>query len=481
MDPSSQAQVHLGALEPFPNDLPQNITSPFLMGPSFSMAGITRFSLGWTDQSIESIPRPFSLAPAVYYEGLAFPLNSSLLSSWLPITQGVLLANAPTQSLLGPAQGQKAILLDEPLFEENKRTLSAYSGSWKESKIQLTTHQQAFSFDGFLQHGDGGEMGPVDSWAVNGGMNWGGNGPVHGEGGVLAAQWMGRGDWFAGFTKVKFDLADFQELVWKPYFQKADQDGVSVQNFGNELYYHLNVAGLVESQLAGGWNRLESNRGTFLNPQNRGFVQNADLVDVLGIANLLFAFREDFSDQIDPVTNFSIGLKGKLTDEWILNGDLQTAAWQAGMGDRTADLGFENLLDPKLSLDYGYVHQQIGPLVWDGFTIKARWKNGVLPLLYGRPISLEVGTEGLWDQLGDPLWDWSGKLLWEFIPGWGGWVGGRKTADQPWWTEIGVNIPWAEHLRSIIWVSNLNGLSPGSNDLYESPGLGVHAGLEGEF
>jgi hypothetical protein len=104
-----------------------------------------------------------------------------------------------------------------------------------------------------------------------------------------------------------------------------------------------------------------------------------------------------------------------------------------------------------------------------------------MPFFYNKPFSFDASGQALWGPGGDPVWDWGGKFLWEFLPGWGGWIGGRKTADQPWWTEIGVNIPWNSSLRSIITVTNLNGLASPMDGVYGPSGLGVLAGLDGEF
>lgn len=481
-NPAGPEKVHLGALELFFDDLPQEISPVNTLGPEFSLERLPRLVSGWASgRPGTSIPAYLSIPPAIYYEGMAYPLDPAFLSTWLPRTGSVLLADTPVQAFLGPARGKNAFLLQRPRFGEDHGNLSVVTGNAGDSRIFLDGQNETFAAEGAFNHGGTEAEGFTDGWVINGDARWGGSGPIRGENGLLAAQWLGHDGWVAAFSRIKVDLANFQEIDWKPYFQKAIQDGIGVQEFGNEIDYHLNFAGLAECQLAGGWSRSEP-QGTGAGPaKERTFIQNTDLVDVLGMANLIFAFREDIPSDADPIPNFLIGLKGKLTDEWTVLGDLQTAAWASGVNDRVGEMGLENYLDPKLWVGYGFLHQEVGGKDWNGGRLDIRSNRWDVPFFYNRPISVEISGRGLWEETGSFLWDWGGKFLWEFLPGWSGWVGGRKTTDQPWWAEVGVNIPWDGHFRSMITVSNLNGLYGRTDGLYGPQGVGVFAGLDGEF
>ena len=459
MRPFEQGQViELPGTREYLGDLPQEIE--WISDPCYfhTVEGLLSQQVGWVGQGVPTSLGINNGSPAILFEGVPYPFASASILNWLPVDRNLELMNFPASAWWGPtaATGAVQIRLPDPV-ETPMRSLALGGGSGGMGAGQGFFQNSVFSFDGNVQHGYLKGFGLSDTFNVLSGMKWAEDSPVKIESGFLGSQWFGGDNWYSFFTSFKWSSANFQTLELKPFLQTAQLNGREVQEFGSQVNYHFNMAGLIESQLELGF--VHDDFTPWLaQGSDREYIQNMETFDALGDLLLNVAFRWDLSSA--AATSFSTiwGAQYLMGDFRFLGNYAKDVDQLSYLDIQEGELGFRYQPQDDLSCTAKYVYEQVGSNLWNGERVRVQWiPEGTLFLVF-REVQLEVEEQALSGTAGTTIFDTSCLAHWSFFQPLAFWLEGRGISEQSFYNSAGIDCLIKDQAKIYISVENFTDL-----------------------
>jgi len=320
---------------------------------------------GWSSFSL-SRANPFSFSPgSLLFEGLACPLPGMALEGVLPSGAGTVETHDfPASAWWGPSAAGGAIHLRAPLFDPDTPFIA---GGWAGVPHRAGAHVR-FPGDlgtlaGSFRMKDDRLDGEVDAWTVTGRCRRDWKGDTRLAGGAMDLKTLSGARWTSLYGEVRSGVGHFNEWSLKPYVQRAVHSALEARQGGIEARTLFNMAGFVESQLATGVERILW-EGTDAAPaRTRGFVQNTESFDALGIVMGDLALRGDFETHEAPRYSLAAGLQGHYGALGFHAGSERSEGGGEPSRFRQDRVGLRYL--PGDSLDAG-IHYAAGIAPWIG-------------------------------------------------------------------------------------------------------------------
>ncbi len=414
--------------------------------------------VGWVGQGVPTSLGINNGSPAILFEGVPYPFASASILNWLPVDRNLELMNFPASAWWGPtaATGAVQIRLPDPV-ETPMGSLVLGGGSGGMGDGQGFFQNSVFSLDGNAQHGYLKGFGSSDTFNVLSGMKWAEDSPVKIESGFLGSQWFGGDNWYSFFTSFKWSSANFQTLELKPFLQTAQLNGREVQEFGSQVNYHFNMAGLVESQLGLGF--VHDDFSPWLaQGSDREYVQNMETFDALGDLLLNVAFRWDLSSA--AATSFSAiwGAQYLMGDFRFLGNYAKDVDQLSSLDIQEGELGFRYQPQDDLSCTAKYVYEQVGSNLWNGERMRVQWIPEGTFFLFFREVRLEVEEQALSGTAGTTIFDTSCQAHWSFFQPLAFWLEGRGISEQSFYNSAGIDCLIKDRAKIYISVENFTDL-----------------------
>jgi hypothetical protein len=289
----------------------------------------------------------------------------------------------------------------------------------------------------------------------------------------------GRDDdhWVVLFAGSQIDVAPFQSVQIRPYFQSAKDGGEQAQEAGLEGRYRFDLGGLAQAQVGGGLAHASMTGAMGREGKARGFLQAGFQGDVLGMAMGDLALRYDRSGSNDAF--------GFLAGFQVIEGDL---VWRGDLAKGGATQGMNEVLEYGIGLRFqpdehfdltGRVLYETGPGgSWTGVRCGLQWKAERPFADFPRRLEFQIVDKVLRDGSGELHWDTVIQLGLGIFGSEKLWVGGRTLSDAPLLMQAGLDIIFLEGSRCFVILSNLGNI-PFPWPEADSP-IGSHwmAGLE---
>jgi hypothetical protein len=479
--PFGQGQVvNLPGTTTYVGDLPHEITVITDPMPFHTLMGLSSPQVGWM-APMAGMPGLRGFAPGLLFEGIPYPFSSQAILNWIPATGNLEWLDFPSAAWWGPETAAGAIQIEVPPFSGHPTSQeSAWTGTGGLLGGEGRYQNNFLSMNGDFQHGFM-PASPTDTFSALSKIKWNDGDALKIEGGFLGSEWFGHDRWYSLFTAFTLDSPNFQSIQIKPFFQSAQIGSQTVQEFGGYAHYHLNMAGIAESQWGTGWSHQEVQEpGSPENP-NKGYVQNSEMFDLLGFGTADMAFRWDFSSISNTTFSTIIGVQCNL-DEWALLGDFSKGVAETTSQDlQQTDIGIRLQVEDDWNLLGQYVHEQTGTTPWDGGRIKVCWEREPALFFSLKKIKLELDELALEDLGGPMVFDTGGKLQFSLFPQNLIWVQGRALSSQPFFSEIGANYSFGDSTKLFASVANLDNLAASWPDPLSPAGRVFWLGIEGSL
>jgi hypothetical protein len=248
------------------------------------------------------------------FDGIACPLTGLKAGGIFPGGVGTVeFHDFPAAAWWGPGASNGAIQLRAPLFDPD---LPSSSGVWAGVPYLCGTSLLLSGTEGVLSGavrrkthiGDD----PEDtSWTAA----WRARRILPGNtrlfGGALDLGSVTGDRWSALYGEWRQGIGNFNEWVFQTHLQRAKAGGTEARVAGGEIRYLFNMAGFIESQLSAGGDFLGlSEAGGGFKGKGKGFVQNTESFDALGLVMGDIEFRTDFERGWVPACSLAGGLQG---------------------------------------------------------------------------------------------------------------------------------------------------------------------------
>jgi hypothetical protein len=440
-----------------------------------SVAGLLSGQVGWGNDLGQGLAGLRVLSPGLLFEGVAYPLANRNILNWMPALGSMEFLNFPAQAWWGPEAAAGAIQFREPELGNSpvgQLTLwggtggfGDFFGKYSDSNLAITgdyrhspdtdfsdTVQQTFAVQAKTQ------LLNDDEWNIHAGF--------------LGAQNETGDNWYSWVGDLQWSDQNFQSIRLRPYFQTARAQNQQADEFGSRLDYDVDLAGALEGNWALGFSHLSSDEG-----KNEGYIQNTDLIDVLGDFTLNAAFRIDFSSVQNSNFSTLLGLQYNLGIITLL-GDYATGLDPlSGFSIQQEDLGAKIHLETKDELDLLYNHQYNSQVVLNGGTVKFMKGFELLdgPVLEEASLDLEAQwLKSIFGQnFGDVSFEFNGRLFRSLRVR----INARVIQDAPWVGTASLAYPVEPQLTLFITGQNLgnNPVSWPESDF--QPGFNLMGGM----
>ncbi len=445
-----------------------------------TVAGLLSGQVGWGNDLGQGAAGLRVLPSGLLFEGVAYPLASRNILNWMPALGSMEFLNFPAQAWWGPEAAAGAIQFREPELGNSpagQLTLwggtggfGDFSGKYSDSNLALTgdyrrapdtdfvdTPQQTFALQAKAQ------LLNDDEWNLHGGF--------------LGAQNETGDNWVSWVGDLQWSDQNFQSIRLRPYFQTAKAQSEQADEWGSRLDYDVNVAGAAEGNLALGLSHLSSTGSAPFGNQNEGYIQNTDLIDVLGDFTLNLAFRIDFSSVQNSDFSSLMGLQYNWGIVTLVGDYADGLDPFSGLSIQQEDLGAKIHLDTEDELDLLYVHQYNSQVVLNGGTVK--FLKGLEhfdgPVLEEASFDLEAQLlRTLFGQnLGDLSLGFNGRLFRSLQLR----INARMIQDAPWYGTASLAYPVEPQLVLFVTGQNLgnNPVSWPESDF--QPGFNLMGGM----
>jgi hypothetical protein len=333
----------------------------------------------------------------------------------------------------------------------------------------------SYSFGGNFQHGFPVGFNDSDSFNLISKMNL-----IQGEGlnlssGFLGAQWFGADYWYSLFGSLILETSDFQSLEIKPFFQSAGLEGENLQEYGGNLNYHLNMAGLVESQLGFGFSHDDFLSTTNL---NKYFFQTSEFLDILGPLTANLALRWDFSSQAETSFSDLFGIRANLGGLSVFANYSKGVIQNQVTDSQKLEAGIALQDSEEWLITSKYIHETLGIDSWDGGDFKLQWSQNSAFLWLFKKLNLTFEEEGLKNPGGNLLWDTGAQIRWSFFPQNTFWFAGRCISYGSIFCEIGGDFLVLNGVKIFTSVENIGNLPSKWPDLTLPQGTAFAFGLQ---
>ena len=270
----------------------------------------------------------------------------------------------PASAWWGPSAAGGVIHLRAPLFDPDTPFIA---GGWAGVPHRAGAHVR-FPGDlgtlaGSFRMKDDRRDGEVDAWTVTGRCRRDWKGDTRLAGGALDLKTLSGARWTSLYGEVRSGVGHFNEWSLKPYAQRAVDSAIEARQAGVEARTLFNMAGFVESQLATGVERTLWEGKDAAPARTRGFVQNTESFDALGIVMGDLALRGDFETREAPRYSLAAGLQGHYGALGFHAGSERSEGGGEPSHFRQDRVGLRYL--PGDSLDAG-IHYATGIAPWIG-------------------------------------------------------------------------------------------------------------------
>jgi hypothetical protein len=272
---------------------------------------------------------------------------------------------------------------------------------------------------------------------------------------VLAAGSSLGEDWVLAEGAINWDNGNFQSLQLKPYYQKADAGSQSVQEGGASLNYRLNLAGVLDSHFRVGQSAATFDNAGLQSSSTRGFVQNGEFLDVLGIFTMDAAFRLDYSSVSPSVFSTLIGVQAN-EDIFTFFGDYGNGESVSRGGLNQEDAGLSCFVGGNLELIANYFHEGVPGDVRDGGRFRLEWEDSTF-LGFFRRLRLEGDVRVSAGNGGQCLTDWGGAVRLNFTKEGGAFFKGRAFSGGAFYGQAGLFYSAVDFLRVFANLENVSG------------------------
>jgi len=315
-----------------------------------TLAGLLSTQAGWPNSLGQGGVGLRSMAPALLFEGVAYPLASPGILAWAPALGSLEFLDFPAQAWWGPSAAAGAIglrAIDWTGRPQGSLTLAGGSGNSADLSGAYSDLGLALSGNYRRAAGDS----PPSSLGLSGKAHF-----LSDDDFDLSSAFLGLrkdlGDyWGLWVGDFQWNDADFQRVRLRPYFQAAQGEGQDAREGGANLDYDLNLAGLAEANLAAGFSRQIGSAAP--GGRDAGFIQDTELIDALGDFSADLALRLDFPGQGRSFFSTALGVQyteGKAT----FRADY---AASAALPAEQVELGVSLKGDDPDGLDFSVLHE----------------------------------------------------------------------------------------------------------------------------
>jgi hypothetical protein len=452
-----------------------------------SVQGLLSTQVGWTNDLGQGASGLGALPPGLLFEGIAYPLSNRDILNWIPAMGTMELLNFPAQAWWGPRASAGAVQFREPDLSGSRtgqytawggtHGFGDFFGEYSDPDFSLSENYRHTPFTDFSDHNQQtfGLQAKVqllndDEWNLHGGFlgfqNWTGD------------------NWYSWVGDFQWSDQNFQSIRLRPYFQTARAQNEQADEFGGHLDYDVNVAGIVEGNLAAGLSGLTSTGSVPAGGQNEGYLQDTEMIDALGDFTVNLAFRLDFlkaqSSYFSSLMGlqYNVGIMTFLAD-YATGLDPQSLDPSA-VGEisiQQEDLGAKIHLETKDELDLIYVHQFNGQAVLNGGIAKFLKGFEILDGPVLEDAGLEADAQWLRSVFGQNFGDVGiglNGLLFRSVKAV---INVRTIASGPWYGTASLSYQVNPHFAVLVTGQNLgnNPVSWPESDF--EPGFNLMAGI----
>ncbi len=451
-----------------------------------SISGLLSTQVGWPDDLGRGREGFGVSAPGLFFEGIAYPLQSREIFNWMPALGSLELLNFPAQAWWGPESSSGAVQIREPRFYDQSSAqftgwggtgaLGGLTGYYSDSALAIASNirrspwtdssngvQSVLGLEAKIQ------FLTDDVWDLSSGLLGFQNGD--GE------------DWAAWVGDFQWSDQNFQTLRLRPFFETAKSQSDSAEEAGAHLDYDFNLAGLFDANMAFGLSRLMPDGGA-PGALTSGFVQNSEWIDALGDFSVDLAFRLDFEG--GEASRFSSLVGAQYTEGMAtFVGDYAAGAGAAsvttGLSTEQAELGVELHLETQGEADLIYVHETNSSEVLNGG--RALWTRD-LSFLDGFLLQNGILTArflGLRDLAGRTFLDGSLELKGRLIHRLQAQLAARLATGGILFGTAGLDCPLDPHCDVFVRGQNLANIPFSWPETDFEPGLNLQGGVHLSF
>ncbi len=295
----------------------------------------------------------------------------------------------------------------------------------------------------------------------------------------LALQESSTLNWAVLSPKLTWTDGEWLTATLKPYWAFSTDGDQSVQEGGGRLRGKIDLAEMIQSQWGMGLDFQNWSLSGISSQVSKGYVQNSEWIDLIGVLTAHGSFRFDFSNEVPTEFSWVSGVKF-VQDDWNIflegsksvqpNGDLLEAE---------GGVGFQN--DNRWRLRFGYLHLALPSGNQDGGRGQGEFLVPLPRVLGISSFETQWTIECLEDSAGNWDYDFGSEMRLNFSDRSSVWVLLRKTLGMNLAGEWGAEWRWKPYLGLYAYVSQ----SPTGNVSWPDSGFSsptiVGLGLRGEL
>jgi len=348
-----------------------------------TVSGILSTQVGWVNDLSQDVAGYLSGSPGVLFEGEAYPLAPSSVINWLPEIGETELLNFPAQAWWGPSASSGAIQLREPEISGDSKgdiqswvgtnTLNGAFGQYSGPNLALNASYRHSIITNLND--------ASDSFSALGKIQIANSENLDIHAGFLTAQNSLNNNWYSFVGDLQWSPQDFQTIQLRPFIQTAKTGDQNTTEFGSDLNYHISFAGLAESNFGFGISQKNLAEVGETTKYLSGFIENSELIDILGSFSADGAFRFDFAGNRPTLFSSLIGLQYTEEGFTVLGDYGDGFIAPNSIPVQKEDLGLRIHFEDNWRVTFTYIHEYNamnvlngvnGQIMWDGRSLSGR-------------------------------------------------------------------------------------------------------------
>ena len=361
---------------------------------------LARLTLGeWAQVSLPRV-NPFSgAAPsALVFEGIPCPILSSEFSGIFPSGFGsVEFHDFPAAAWWGPTAGNGAVQCRAPLFDPDTPWIAgAWAGVQDRSGVHLRFPGDALTASAAARPGKGSDDSQgLDVWTMSARGRYSVSESLHLSAGGVDLRTISGARWTSLYGELKKGTGSFNEWFLKPYYQRAKAGSIEVSEGGAEGRYLFNMAGFIESQLVAGGAVVSREDAVQSEQVGRGYIQNTESFDALGLVMGDLAMRTDYERGRRPSFSVVTGVQGRYGPIGIFSSFERSGRRIAAIAGRQERLGIR--FRPGDPYDISLYASEGESSVWGGFhgpgaALRCELRDPLPPVVWRTTATVEAQT-----------------------------------------------------------------------------------------
>jgi hypothetical protein len=439
--------------------------------------------VGWniSNTTTENSPKENLALPGMFFEDVPNPFGAAAYMRNLPGGWTTDWFNLPSQASWGPQASRGAIIIREPsLHESSMNSFSLGIGGNVSENGLLISQSSGYGLSVFSRQTNSTDdpssfpsSGLLGKFGLSEDANW------RISLSALTLQETQNLYWHVISPSFVWDDGEFLSASFKPFLSFSGNGETQVQETGGIFNGKFNAAGIGQSQWGGGIHFLNENNSAGIVSNPKGYIQNSEWLDGIGVVLAHGIFRVDFFDDQSSEFSWIGGLKYVLGD-WSLFAEgaksLQTLGddteWEAGISDR-----YNN----QWRWDFEFLDRNMGEINFEGGRGNSELLFPISIKDFIKRVSVRISAEDLQDNLKNWTFDFGADLEVLFQDKSKVYLLFHSPQTGEWMLEGGIDWRLQHSLGIYAYLTHAEGAVESWLDLGSSPPTFGGLGLRGEF